>query len=142
MAIPSARLMAAAVKVILDAHPTLTVYQSIVDPAPPLDDAGVLLGYAVFHPWPGNDAPNNLAGRPGQLLWGFQVTCAGGDTDYAMWAVDTVRGLLTGKTLTVAGTKVGLMRPPLGYQPPTRTELTVAPPRVEVPLQYQVLAAS
>lgn len=143
MAVPSVLLLTKAVETLLAAAPAgLTRYTGVVDPAPPLDDAGVLTAYAVLHPYAGNDTANNLAVTPGQVLWGFQVDCCGGDHDYAGWAVDAVRGLLSGKTLIVAGSKVGLLRPPLGYDPPTRPELNVTPPRISVPLQYQVLAVS
>lgn len=143
MAIPSVRLLTTAAEDLLAAAPAgLTRYTSVVDPAPPLDDAGVVMAYAVLHPYAGNDTANNLAVSPGQVLWGFQVDCGGGDVSYLNWAVDTVRGLLSGKTLTVAATKVGLLQPPLGYNPPTRPELNVTPPRITVPLQYQVLAVS
>lgn len=142
MAIPSVRLLTAAVRTILDAHPTLTVYTSIVEPAPPIDEGGVVRGYAVLHPGPGDDSPNNLAATPGALLWTFQVTCAGGNDEYTAWVIDTVRGLLTGKTLAVASTNVGVMRPPFGFTPPTLTNLSVQPPRISVPLQYQVLASA
>lgn len=142
MSIPSVQLLADAVYAVLDGHATLTVFDSIVNPAPAIDEAGVVKGYAVLHPGAGDATPNNLAAQPGQLLWQFQVTCAGGNRTYATWVVDTVRGLLDGKTLTVAGTKVGLMRPPFGFNPPTLTDTDVQPPRVWVPLQYQLLAVA
>ena len=143
MALPSVRLLTTAVQDLLAAAPAgLTRYTTLVDPAPPVDDAGVVTAYAVLHPYAGNDTANNLAVNPGQILWGFQIDCGGGDATYLLWAVDTVRGLLSGQTLTVAGAKVGRLQPPLGYNPPTRPELNVTPPRITVPLQYQVLAVS
>ncbi|NUS58672.1 MAG: hypothetical protein HOV66_28045 [Streptomycetaceae bacterium] len=141
-AVPSVQKLTAAVRQLLDAHPSLTVYTSVVDPRPQIDEDGVVEGYAVLHPGAGDDTPSALDVQPGQLLWWFQVTCAGGDTDYAGWVVDTVRGLLTGKTLTVDGSKVGRMQPPPGYSPPMLTNTSVQPPRVSVPLQYQVLAVT
>lgn len=140
--VPSVQKLTAAVRALLDAHDTLTVYTSVVDPHPGIDEGGVVQGYAVLHPGAGNDTSSQLDAQPGQLLWWFQVTCAGGDTDYAGWVVDTVRGLLTGKTLTVDGIKVGRLQTPVGYSPPTLVETTVQPPRVSVPLQFQVLAVT
>lgn len=143
MPLPSVRLLTEAVEALLGTAPAgLTTYTSVVDPAPPVDAAGVLTAYAVLHPGAGNDRPNNLAMAVGQLAWSFQVTCSGGDASYCDWAVDTVRGLVTGKTLSVEGTKVGLMLPPLGFSPPILTNLTVKPPRQYVPLQYQVLSVA
>ena len=142
MPVASVQALSDAVWAILDGHPALTAYDSIVEPAPPVDDGGTVLGYAVFYPGAGDATPNNLAGAPGQLLWTFQVTCAGGDRGYTSWVVDTVRGLIDGKTLTVAGTRVGIMRAPLGYTPPMLINSEVQPPRISVPLQYQVISVA
>jgi hypothetical protein len=125
----------------LDAHDTLTVYRSVAAPEPPADEGGVTQGYAVLHPFPGNATSGSLSRAPGQLLWEFQVSCAGGDHDYVLWTVDTVRGLLDGKTLTVAGARVGLMQPPVGFQPPAPRPAPVdSGQRLQIPLLYQVLA--
>jgi hypothetical protein len=107
MAIPSVLDLSAAVMGLLEAHATLTVYRSTADPTPPVDEGGVTEGYAVLHTFPGEAGANALSKVPGQLLWEFQVSCCGGDDDYTWWVVDTVRGLLDGKTLTVAGTDRG-----------------------------------
>lgn len=141
--IPSVRLLSAAVMGLLQANENLTVYRSFVDPKPPVDDDGVVLGYVVFHPGIGNDLSNNLAVVPGQLLWSFQLTCVGGDADYVTWAVDAARRQVSGQTLVVEDTNVGIIQPPVGYNPPTRpSPAEVKPPRISVPLQYQVLAVS
>lgn len=141
MPLPSVRLMSAAVMALLDPDP-LNAYDSIVSPAPPVDENGVLEGYAVFHGGAGNETSGNLAKTPGQLLWSFQVNCVGGDSSYVGWVVDEVRRRLSYKTLTVVGAKVGLLQPPVGFHPPVINESTVTPPRLTVPLQYQVLAIS
>lgn len=146
MPVVSLLALSDAVMGLLNAHPTLTAYDTIVEPAPPVDEGGVVMGYAVFYPGAGDagvtgERDGNLAAIPGKLLWTFQVTCAGGDRGYASWVVDAVRGLIDGRTLTVAGTNVGRMQPPLGYTPPMLQNPSVQPPRVSVPLQYQVLAA-
>lgn len=144
MATPSVRAMTAAVWAILDGHPHLQVFESIATNPDTDPESGLLTrGYAVFHPGGGNDQPNNLAVTPGQLLWQFQISCVGQDHDQIGWTIDTVRGLLTGKTLTVADTEVGRMVPPLGYQaPPPRPAFTNSTERLQVPLQYQVLAVA
>lgn len=141
MPVVSVRQMAAAAWTLLDDHPTLTVYRSVVEPKPPTDSNGVTKAYAVFHPFPGDDTPNDLRITPGQLMWQFQVSCAGGNHDYVLGAVDVVRDIFIGKSLTVAGVKVGLIRPPLGYQPPAPKPQPVdSGQRLQVPLLYQVLA--
>lgn len=141
MSLPSVLLLTNAVHALLDGHPKLTVYRSVVDPAPPADGNGVTKGYAVLHPFGGDAETNQLDRQPGRLLWEFQVSCAGGNHDYLLWAVDQVRGLLDGKGLTVAGTVVGLMQPPPGFQPPAPKPQPVdaAHQRLQIPLLYQVL---
>lgn len=143
MALPSVRQLADAVQALLDAHATLTVYGSVVDPPPPVDVNGVTMGYAVFHPFAGDATPSSIALQPGRLLWEFQVSCAGGNRDYCLWVVDTVRSLLDGKTITLSGVAVGLMVPPLGYQPPPpQVSPLESGQRLQVPLLYQVLTAA
>lgn len=144
MPTPSVRLLADAVWALLDGHPNLQVFESVAtNPASDADTGLLTKGYAVFHPGAGDDAPNNLAVAPGRLLWSFQVSCVGQNHDQYGWVIDTVRGLLTGKTLTVAGTEVGRMQPPLGFlPPPPRPSFAASTERLMVPLQYQVLAVS
>jgi hypothetical protein len=83
---------------------------------------------------------SSLDQAPGQLLWGFQLTCVGGDQNYVGFAIDTVRRQVEGKTLTVAGVRVGRIQPPLGYTPPPiQVDHDVQPPRLYVPLLFEVL---
>lgn len=144
MPAPSVRLLSAAVWALLDGHPQLQVFESIatnpdVDP----DTSLLTRGYAVFHPGAGDDAPDNLAVTPGRLLWSFQVSCVGQDHDQYGWVIDTVRSLLTGKSLSVAGATVGRMQPPVGFlPPPPRPQFQASTERLMVPLQYVVLAVS
>ena len=152
--IPSVRLLTRATQARLDAHTALVVYPSVVAPftdttgtkheAPAVGANSLLTkGYAVLHPGGGDALPDNLAGTPGRLLWSFQVSCVGSSHDQVGWVVDEVRELLDGHTLAVADTVVGRIQPPLGYQaPPPRPLFEATPPRLMVPLQYQVLAAS
>lgn len=141
MAVPSVRLLTDAVFGILNGHATLTAYRSVVDPVPTVDAGGVTEGYAVLHPFPGDAGSQSLTRQPGQLLWQFQVSCVGGNHDYVLWVVDTVRGLLDGKTLAVADAAVGLMQPPVGFQaPPPKPQPVDSGQRLQVPLLYQVLA--
>jgi hypothetical protein len=145
MAIPSVRALTAAVWAILDGHPQLPVFQSIADPATDPDSGKLLRGYAVLHPGGGDtqQSETNLAQIPDRLLWTFQVDAVGDDHDQIGWAIDAVRGLLDGKTLTAAGTKVGKLQPPFGYQPPPpRPQFQAEPARLSVPLQYHVLTVS
>lgn len=144
MPIPSVRLLSDAVWSLLDGHASLQVFESVAtNPATDSNTGLLTKGYAVFHPGAGDDMPDNLAVTPGRLLWSFQVSCVGQDHDQYGWVIDTVRGLLTGKTLTVAGTTVGRMQPPLGFlPPPPRPSFAGSTERLMVPLQYQVLAVS
>lgn len=144
MPTPSVRLVSAGVWALLDAHPHLQAFRNIAT-SPDIDpDSGLLTrGYAVFHSGGGNDQPNNLAVEAGQLLWQGQVSCVGQDDDQLGWVIDTVRDLLTGRTLTIPGHRVGRLQPPLGYQaPPPRPVFTDSTERLMVPLQYCVLATS
>lgn len=141
MAIPSVHLLSAAVMALLS-PPPLSAFDSIVDSAPPLDEAGVLEGYAVFHAGAGGDRASSLAKTPGHLLWTFQVNCVGGDSSYVGWVVDQVRERISFKTLAVAGAKVGLMQPPEGFNPPILPDYSTTPPRLMVPLQYHVLTTA
>ena len=140
MSLPSVLDLSAAVFALLDAT-ALTVYRSVADPTPPADEGGVTLGYAVLHTFPGDATTGSLSRVPGQLLWEFQVSCCGGDDDYTLWAVDTTRAALDGKTLTVAATSVGRLQPPLGFQPPAPRPVPLdSGQRLQIPLMYQVLA--
>lgn len=148
MTSPSVRLLGAAVWGLLDGHAHLVAFDSIVT-TPPTDGSGNLTsGYAVFYPGGGDPAladrdRGSLSAKPGQLLWSFQISAVGQDRNQITWVIDEVRTLLDGKTLTVAGAKVGRMQPPFGYQPPPpRPEYQAQPPRLLVPLQYQVLAVT
>lgn len=117
------------------------VFESRPDPHVPLDNRGVVKGYAVLHPIaPGTDR-TSLAASPGSLLTAFQVDCIGGSHAYVLDVADQVVARVDGQTLTVAGAVVGLIQPPFGYQQraPYR-DPGVAPFQLRLPLQYQVLA--
>jgi len=141
MALPSVRLLAAAVRTRLDGTTGLTVYETVVKGDPPRDAGGVITSYVVLHPGPGNTDRNTLDDQPGPLLWDFTLLCVGGDHDYLLGAVDTARDRLEGYQLTVAGAKVGLIKPPPGFRPPpARPDHDETPSRLWVPLLFQVLA--
>lgn len=136
----SVRLLADATFARLDAHPTLTVYKSVVTGQPPKEN-GVVKSYAVFHPGAGDTTRAALDAKPGNLLWDFSVLCNGGDHDYLLGAVDAVRGQLEGYRLVVAGTTVGMIQPPPGFRPPpARPDHDEKPSRLWIPLLFQVLA--
>lgn len=139
LAIPSVGLLVDAVAQLLDG--ALTVFHSVVEPKPPVDENGRVSAYAVLHPGAGATTRSSLDQVPGQMLWGFQVTCAGGNQGYVGAAIDTVRGRVEGKTLNVDGAVVGRIQPPLGYTPPPmQVDYDVQPPRLFVPLLFEVLA--
>lgn len=140
MSLPSVALLTKALVDLLDDQAGLTVYESVVELRPPTDQRGVTRSYAVVHPFPGDAESNQLDRQPGRLLWGFQVSCVGGNHDYVLGAVDAVRRRLDGKRLTVDGVVVGLMQPPPGYQPPApKAQPVDSGQRLQVPLLYQVL---
>ena len=142
MPVVSVELLAAATYTRLAAAPGLrTVYKTVVTGDPVRNNIGIIESYAVFHPGAGDTKRGTLDAKPGQLMWGFQVTCVGGDHDYLLGAVDSVRGQLDGYRLTVAGAVVGLCQPPLGFRPPpARPDHDEKPSRLWVPLLFQVLA--
>lgn len=140
---PSVRQLADAAWALLQTAPAgVAKYREVVDSTPPVDAGGVVKGYAVLHASPGNDTPNNMAGVQGNILWDFYIEVCGGDDDYLLGAVDIVRGLFTGKTLTVANHGVGLMRPPPGAQPRKLINQLVSPARWYVQLEYNLLAVA
>jgi hypothetical protein len=142
MPVVSVRLLADAVYTRLAASAGLSaVYKTVVPGDPARDNNLVIKAYAVFHPAPGDSKRGALNATPGQLLWDFQVTCVGGDHDYLLDAVDSVRTQLEGYRLIVAGAVVGLCQPPIGFRPPpARPDLDEKPSRLWVPLLFQVLA--
>lgn len=138
--VPSTLDLTDAVAALFEDDDRITFYVSIVEPAPPIDEYGVVKSYVVLYPTPGDASSHSLSGQTGPLLWGFHLTAGGGDHRYCTLAVDVIREKINGKTLTVGGIKVGLMQPPFGSTPPpVLTNLNVKPPRLSVPLEYRVM---
>lgn len=52
--------------------------------------------YVVLYPAAGRATATRMCATPADLATGGQVTCAAGTPDGARWAVDKVRGVLTG----------------------------------------------
>ncbi|WP_163540835.1 hypothetical protein [Occultella kanbiaonis] len=92
----------------------------------PLDPDGKAHQYAVLYPGGGYNplAGEAVCGAPGEFVWRFQVTCAGGDIDRAEWALTRVRAAILGTQLTAVS---GLIRedftPEFAIQDTTATPL-------------------
>ncbi|WP_152185350.1 hypothetical protein [Segeticoccus rhizosphaerae] len=131
-----------AVLALLRAQDNLDVFDGSVDDAgqPPVrvDPDGRAHMYAVLYVSPGRPDPGEetVCGDPGQLLWSFQVTAAGGDTNRAMQAAAKVRAALTGVRL---GPATGRIREP--FDPgPAREDRDPSPSRWYVPLPFTLEA--
>jgi hypothetical protein len=95
--------------------------------------------YAVVYPSPGMADRMPLANVADGLLWSAQITCAGGDVDRALRAVDRVRDRLDGIRLTVAGVQVGVMREPeFATAGPVREDRDVQPSRWYAALPWEL----
>lgn len=72
------------------------------------------------------------------LVWSCQVTAVAGDVADLEALVDRLAGALDGWRPSVSPYAASPLRPPFGYQAGTfRTDDTVSPPRLWLPLQYR-----
>lgn len=110
-----------AVKARLEAVPGLSVYVGEVPNLPPLvpgrtSTAGRVAPYAAIFPSPGALDPNpNLAGTPGDFVWGAQITFAAGVPETLEATLDAAVPLLNLWTPEIEGLDVGKLRPPAGF---------------------------
>lgn len=131
--VPSARTTADEVHELLDAIDNLLLFRGKVG-AVPMGDDGTVDAYATAYYGAGAPRTTRLGGRPRNLDWGFQVTCAGGDDVKALWCVDEVRAALTGKRVT-NGTRTGLLYE-IGDPGPIREDRSISPSRYYLPLDF------
>ena len=131
--IPSARTTADEVHALLDGIANLLVFRGKVGPVD-LGKDGTPAAYAVAYYGAGAPRVTRLGGRPRNLAWSCQITCAGGDDVKALWAVDQVRAALTGIRVT-NGTRSGLLYE-LGDPGPLREDRDVTPYRYYLPLDF------
>lgn len=109
------------------------------EPVAVADDDGAAHPYAALYPAPGfaDTSQQVLDTTPGHLTWSFQVTAAGGDVVRGRRAVDRVNTRLLNRRLLVAGVEHGVIRAVVDPGP-LRTDRTVTPWRVWVPLLFTV----
>lgn len=99
----SLRTVHAQVWALLDSIDGLTVYDGEVPKTPPSDDAGRVYAYAVLYVSAGRPHSLTQLATEDSLAGGFQVTCAGGYPERALWCLDRVRNALIGAEITVDG---------------------------------------
>lgn len=106
---------------------------------PNADKDGRVLGYAVYYPSPGLVRSLTLDQIPDLIDLPFQVTCAGGDRRRAIWAVDKVRGRLSGAWLTIGGQQVQIRE--VANSGPVQRDDDPKPPRFHTALIFSVTGA-
>lgn len=133
----SARLHRNAILTVLQGIEHLTVFDGIVATQPTLDPDGKVHPYAVLWAAAAFEERTSLAVTGTLLDLSFQVTCAGGDVNRCLWAVDQVRAALVGVRLTVTGWNPALISQPPGV-PTVLLDEQPHPPRHYTPLQFRV----
>lgn len=131
--VPSARTTADEVHELLEGISNLLVFRGKVG-AVPVGSDGTVVAYAVGYYGGGAPRVTRLGGRPRNLAWSGQITCAGGDDVKALWAVDQVRGALTGVRVT-NGTRTGCLYE-IGDPGPIREDRSISPYRYYLPLDF------
>lgn len=119
----------------------LTLFRGKVD-APPLDDDGTVHAYAVLYESPGRRTGSRLGSLRDRLEWSFQVTCAAGDVERCLWAIDKVTRTLTGQQLEVPGRtgKPRIVEDETNWTRYVTEEPDVTPSRFFVPLLFNLHA--
>lgn len=131
--VPSARTTADEVHELLDDIANLLVFRGKVGEVP-LGSDKTVVAYAVGYYGGGEPRTTRLGGRPRNLAWSGQITCAGGDDVKALWAVDQVRAALTGVRVT-NGARTGLLRE-LGDPGLVKEDRSISPYRYYLPLDF------
>lgn len=80
----------------------VNLFRGKVD-GPPLDEDGTVHAYAVLYESPGRRSGSRLGSTRDRVDSTFQVTCAAGDTNRCLAAVDKVTTALTGHQLEIPG---------------------------------------
>ena len=131
----------AAVFALLDGIANLNAFDGEVPTTPPLDPDGRVHPYAVLYAGPGRASSQTVCATPRDMDVSFQVTAVGGDTSRCLWAVDRIRGTLTGMRLTVDGLEVGQIVETTDPGPARRDD-DVQPSRMFVPILYSLTATN
>lgn len=131
--VPSVRTTADQVHALLDGIANLLVFRGAAGQIP-LGKDKTVDSYAVAYYGGGHPFVTRLGGRPRNVEWSAQITCAGGNDVKALWAIDQVRAALTGKRITV-GARTGLLRE-LGDPGPIREDRSISPYRYYSPLDF------
>lgn len=131
--VPSARTTADEVHQLLDAIDHLLVFRGKVGDVP-LGDDRTAVAYAVAYYGAGAPRVTRVGGRPRNLAWSCQITCAGGDDVKALWCIDQVRAALTGARVA-NGNRSGLLYE-IGDPGPLRVDRGVTPWRHYLPLDF------
>lgn len=108
----------------------------ISNPKPVLDSDKAAHAYIVLHPSPGegNRLEEPLTASPGNRVWRCQATCAGGDPERALIAIERLQSGLVGQQLTDTS---GFVREE-GNLGPIRPDITVTPNRWFAPVDLVV----
>lgn len=131
--VPSVVTTADQVHELLEGISNLIVFRDKVGDIP-LGSDKTVAAYAVAYYGAGQPRITRLGGRPRNLAWYGQITCAGGDSNKTLWAIDQVRAALTGKRVTV-GTRSGVLNE-LGDPGPLREDRSISPYRYYLPLDF------
>lgn len=131
--LPTITPVAAATYALLDAVPGLNLFDTELPKNPPLDPDGRVHPYAVFFPGGGHGFGDRLNDVPTELTWDFRVLFVGGDTTRALWALDKIRGALTGKRPT-GGARLKEVLDEVNI----RTETDVVPSRTSGAILYRL----
>lgn len=125
----------------LDGIGNVNSYDGQVPDTPPLDPDGRVHGYLVFYPSAGQRYPSRLGARPSSVVWGFQVTCVGGDRTRCLWVADKVTSTLGGLRVDVGDGRVVRVRELSDNQNrPVFTDTAVTPTRSYLPLSFALSA--
>lgn len=102
-----------------------------------MDSDGKAHPYAVVYAGPGlaDRTQEALCGSPGQRVWSFQVTAAGGDLPRCRRAAYRVLLALEGSRINTAGITTGPVRQAADPGSPQK-DATVNPPRHYLPLLF------
>lgn len=128
-----ASLIDAEVYDLLNAIPSLGVYETKVED-PPKDDDGRVHPYCVYYPGRGKAFGDRLnQDTPTVATWTARILFVGGDPTRAMWAVGKIRTQLTGRLLS-NGSRLKETLDDIT----THTETNVVPSRTSGLIQYRL----
>ncbi|WGX98726.1 hypothetical protein [Nocardioides sp. L-11A] len=133
--------------------PAVELYAGEIPKPPPMltipgtstpDPSGRVAPYVVVFGGIGRPVVEpDVARCADELDWPVHLICVAPFRDDVLALVDRVHSWLFRWSPVVNGVAVGVLEPPLGYEPPPPRRLdTVQPVRFEVPLQYRLTATA